>query len=480
MTFASIPFLFYFLPICLAVYFVSPWKNAALLIVSFIFYAWGEPVLILVLIASTIANHVVGKALARSPSRALLAAGVAGNLAILGGFKYLGFLAENLSAAVAALGGPSDALAVESYLPLGISFFTFQAVSFLVDVYRRDAPAPRRWTDTALFIAMFAQLIAGPIVRFKTIEGQIREREHSSARITDGARLIILGLSQKVLLANVFAIPADEAFGESPALLTAGAAWAGLIAYTLQIYFDFAGYSNMAMGLGRLFGFTLPRNFDFPYASQSVTEFWRRWHITLSAWFRDYVYIPLGGNRRGPRRTYFNLVAVFLLCGLWHGAAWAFVFWGAYHGAFLVIERLSFGRALNAAPAAARHAYLIAVVMLGWVPFRTENIAAAFAYYRALFGAAPEAWVRWQDVVAQDVQYVLAIGAAAALFPLWRGAATGAWKALRPGPTAPAALNGTGAAAQLGASAIALCVLFVLSAALLAGGAYNPFIYFRF
>ncbi len=486
MTFASIPFLFYVLPITLAAYWATvrwagAWKNAVLLAASLVFYAWGEPVLVLLLLASTMANHVLAQALARGSRPGLLALGVALNLAPLIGFKYLAFLAENLGLLLGAAGAQpgvtAPLLGLEIRLPLGISFYTFQAISLLVDVHRRTAPPPRRWVDTALYVALFPQLIAGPIVRFKTIVGQLEGRRHDALRFSAGARLFVLGLAQKVLLANTFAVPADAAFGENPALLTAGAAWLGVVFYALQIYFDFAGYSNMAMGLGRMFGFRLPRNFNFPYAAASVTEFWRRWHVTLSAWFRDYVYIPLGGNRRGAGRTYVNLLAVFLLCGLWHGAAWAFVVWGLLHGAFLALERTPAGAVIRAAPRLLRHAYLLVVVLLAWVPFRTEDLGAALGYYAAMFGAPGERLVDAGQIARDDTLYVLAIGLAAAFYPAWRPALRALARLLREqlGSARPAVIAGRAAAAQAATAALLLA-----SAALLAGGAYNPFIYFRF
>jgi alginate O-acetyltransferase complex protein AlgI len=480
MTFASIPFLFYFLPLFIAAYYAAPAKNLVLLAGSLVFYAWGEPVLVLVLIASTGVNHLIGARLAERPRAALLAVGIVLNLAALASFKYLGFFAENLSRLIEALGGPTAAFDIESRLPLGISFFTFQSISFLIDIHRRDAPAPKRWVDTALFISMFPQLIAGPIVRFKTVESQIQSRRHTPERFSDGARLFILGLAQKVLLANVFAWPADQAFGADPSFLTARAAWAGVICYTLQIYFDFAGYSNMALGLGRMFGFRLPRNFDFPYTAQSVTEFWRRWHITLSQWFRDYLYIPLGGSRGGRWRTYRNLVVVFLLCGFWHGAAWAFVAWGAYHGLFLVLERVGLGRLLAAAPAVVRHGYLILVVALGWVPFRTEDLGLALGYYGALFDFSRDASLEWKHIVSSDAEYILVIGVVVALWPLVRRPIAALARTLsRLWPPGVREASPVATARTLAGFA-ALTVLLFLSATLLAGGVYNPFIYFRF
>lgn len=473
MTFASIPFLFYFLPVFLAFYLASPWRNAAMLAASLVFYAWGEPVYVIALLVSVTVNHVAGRLIAERGSRAALVAGVVWNLAALGWFKYAGFLADVVSNLVAAAGGPDHVFAVDAHLPLGVSFYSFQAVSFLIDVRRKDAPAPRRWMDTALYIAMFPQLIAGPIVRYKAIAEQIARRTLSFERFADGARQFMAGMAQKVLLANTFAGPADAAFA-APGDLSAGAAWLGLACYALQIYFDFAGYSNMALGLGRMCGFDLPQNFNFPYASQSVSEFWRRWHMTLSAWFRDYVYIPLGGNRRGPARTAINLWAVFLLCGLWHGAAFAFVVWGAYHGLLLVIERTRFAAALAAAPRVARHVYLLVAVTLGWIPFRAESVAGTADYARAL-GRVSGGSLDVARIAPDGLWAILALGAAIALWPLF-GEAFGAISRRLPILRA----RGESAAVATFASDLGLFALLALSAAALAAGTYNPFIYFRF
>ncbi|WP_375202031.1 MBOAT family O-acyltransferase [Hyphococcus sp.] len=470
MTFSSIPFLFYFLPIFLVLYAVSPGKNIALLCASLVFYAWGEPAHILFLLLSLVVNHILARAIARKKDNRLLFLGISLNLAGLGWFKYAGLIAET---AEGFFGGAD--LFAQPHLPLGISFYTFQAISLLIDVRRKDAEAPENFIETALYISMFPQLIAGPIVRYKEIEEQLRGRTHSADKFASGARLFILGLAQKTLLANNVAGIADAAFdAPAEAALTIGAAWVGLAAYSFQIFFDFAGYSNMAVGMGRMFGFELPRNFNFPYVAQSVTEFWRRWHMTLSRWFRDYLYIPLGGNRDGAAKTYRNLWIVFLLCGLWHGAAWTFVFWGAWHGAFLVMERAFLGRWLTAAPRILRHLYLPLVVALGWVPFRAESFAGAGAYYAALFGKdAGEYPTALADIAPEGFGYIFALCAVTAFWPLIREALTAL-----PKPTLPARVVSGRSAFLL--SQAQLVILFVLCAAMLAGGAYNPFIYFRF
>ena len=469
MTFSSIPFLFYFLPVFIGLYFLLPWRNLVLLAGSLIFYAWGEPVLVLVLVLSLIANHEIGKQLVRTQARSWLIAGVVLNLVLLAGFKYAGFIGGMI--------GVNPVVFEGLHQPIGISFYTFQAVSYLIDLSRKDAPAPRNFIDTALYISMFPQLIAGPIVRYKSIAEQLQFRTHSFETFSEGARIFILGLAQKVLLANTFAEVADLAF-DAEAGLMMGAAWIGLAAYSFQILFDFAGYSNMAIGMGLMFGFRLPQNFDFPYASQSLTEFWRRWHMTLSAWFRDYLYIPLGGNRVSQVRTYLNLWIVFLLCGLWHGAALAFIFWGTYHGAILILERVFLGEALRKLPRIFRHIYLPLVVAIGWVPFRTEDMGEALSYYGALLGQQSGAGAIGIDGVASDgMVTVMLIGAVIAFWPLLRGPAEVLVERFREDDREPSKAV---ALFKSSTQQIVLCILFLACTAALVGGAYNPFIYFRF
>jgi len=480
MTFSSVSFLFYFLPIFLGIYLVVPFRNAALLVGSLVFYAWGEPVLVLLLLASLLANHGLGRWISARHDRRVLTLGVSLNLLALGFFKYAGLIAELLEPALALLGLP-HAPDPDVRLPVGISFYTFQAISLLIDLHRRDAPPPRSLLDTALYISMFPQLIAGPIVRYKTIAAQLRVRQHSLEKFADGARVFILGLAQKVLLANTVAEVADEAFrgnalDPAAGVLTVTAAWVGLLAYSLQVYFDFAGYSNMAIGMGRMFAFELPQNFNFPYVAQSVTEFWRRWHITLSQWFRDYLYIPLGGNRGSAARTYRNLWIVFLLCGLWHGAALTFVFWGAFHGAFLVLERAFLGERLKTAPRFLRHVYLPLVVALGWVPFRTENFGDMTSYYAALVGLGDTAATRTvADVMPEGMVWLLAVASIVAVWPL----VSELWERVRRSLPEMGDLTRV-SRLQFWALQASLAILFVGCAAALVGGAYNPFIYFRF
>ena len=458
MIFASVPFLFYFLPVLLAVYFCVPqrlrqWRNVILLIFSLIFYAWGEGFFVFMLLAMTGINHVLGRFIARHHNGWLLGIGIVLNLAPLFWYKYAGFAAQTFGA---DWQGPA--------LLLGISFFTFQAVSYLVDIWReRTAPAPS-WLNTALYICAFPQLIAGPIVRYHLIADQIENRRETVDGFVCGIRLFILGLAQKVLLANTLGETADIAFGEPVQNLSVLLAWVGAVCFSLQIYFDFAGYSNMAIGMGRFFGFDYPRNFEFPYIAGSVREFWRRWHITLSNWFRDYLYIPLGGNRRGAVRTYANLVIVFVLCGLWHGAAWTFVLWGLWHGVFLVIERAGLGSVLDRLPRLARSLYLVPVVTLGFVLFRAESLPHALGYFAALFGGNG-------DPVLTHPAYLIGSGGMAVM-ALGFLCATPVFKVLTQ------RLSGSPAAVMAGHAG--LFALLLASIVMLAGDTYNPFLYFRF
>ncbi len=471
MVFSSPIFLFAFLPLVLLLYYAAPGglRNALLLAASLFFYAWGEVAYVLVMLASIAANYLAGLAIgAARHRRAALIAGIAGNLALLGAFKYAGFFVENLNAALPALG--IGALPVpQLHLPLGISFFTFQAMSYLVDVYRGEAPVQRSPWRVALYIALFPQLIAGPIVRYHDVAGQLASRRHDLDGFAYGVERFIYGLGKKLLIANPLGEVADAAFGVPAGELGTTLAWIGVVAYTLQIYFDFSGYSDMAIGLGRMFGFRFLENFDYPYVSQSIREFWRRWHISLSTWFRDYLYIPLGGNRISPVRTYLNLVVVFLLCGLWHGASWNFVVWGALHGAFLALERAGLERRLGRLSRALRHAYVLAVVMVGWVFFRADDLPAALRYLGAMagIGAAPGDLHPWPFYVSHEALWALVAGIVLST-PIYR-VLRGREAALRAVPAVAWSFGLAVPALVLGLSVLKL-----------AAGSYNPFIYFRF
>ncbi|MEE8467510.1 MAG: MBOAT family O-acyltransferase [Planctomycetota bacterium] len=409
MVFSSPTFLFLFLPLVLVLHLVlgKRLRNAGLLAASLLFYAWGEGFLVAIMLLSIATNWGLGLWVARARAagggKRAVAVSVAFNLGLLVTFKYANWIWASLSSLLGALGlmdgglppmaevlgPPLEALGLTDgslpadwgiRLPIGISFFTFQAMSYVIDVYRGEAEIQRNPVHFGVYIALFPQLIAGPIVRYRDVAQQIRERTVDLTGFAWGVRRFVVGLGKKMLIANVVGHAADRIFALTPAELTTSAAWLGLVCYTLQIYFDFSGYSDMAIGLGRMLGFRFLENFRFPYVSRSVTEFWRRWHISLSTWYRDYLYIPLGGSRRGPGRTYLNLLIVFALCGLWHGASWSFLVWGLFHGAFLVVERLGLGAALERRPAVLRHAYLLAVVMTGWVFFRAETLTQALEY----------------------------------------------------------------------------------------------------
>ncbi len=380
MLFTSIVFLCAFLPLVFLLDRLWPRSNLFLLLASLVFYAWGEPIYLALLLASMAFNHAVALQLDKRDGTArggLLAFGVTVNLLLLGGFKYAGFLLIGILGIRGFVPPP---------LPLGISFFTFHCLSYLIDVHRRAIPAERSRIDFFTYVALFPHLIAGPIVRYAEIGPQLKARSRTLQGMTLGLRLFTLGLAQKLLLADQLAPVADKVFAADPLALPALAAWSGLACFTLQIYFDFAGYSTMAIGLALMLGIRFPRNFDRPYAARSVTEFWRRWHMTLSRWLRDYLYIPLGGNRRGSLATGRNLVLTFLACGLWHGAAWTFVAWGAWHGLLLLAERAGLGALLARLWAPLRHGYLLLAVMLGWVLFRATDLHHAWLFLGALLG----------------------------------------------------------------------------------------------
>src|SRR5258705_6551643 len=400
MVFSSIIFLFYFLPLFFLAYLLTRFSKTTLLVFSLIFYAWGEPIFIPLMIVMIMLNHRFGLLIERAPdagrSRFWLIVGIAINLLPLVVFKYGTFLVHILLNAFAGIAiekfgfSPDQVVANHIPLPLGISFYTFHALSYLIDVYRKDVRAERSLRDLAVYISMFPQLVAGPIIRYKTIAGEIHKPVLSLDRAAEGIRIFVIGLSQKILIANTVALSADQIFSLSPDQLSTSLAWIGVFCYTLQIYYDFAGYSNMAIGLGLMIGFTFPINFNYPYIADSMTDFWRRWHISLSSWFRDYVYISLGGNRISPVRTYFNLWIVFLLCGLWHGAAWNFVVWGAAPRALLGFGRAGLGKVLARSPPVFRHGYVLLAVMITWVLFRADNLGAAMHYLATMGGAGAE------------------------------------------------------------------------------------------
>ena len=479
MVFSSVIFIFYFLPVFLLGYYLSGWRTGALLAGSVAFYVWGEGPYIFLLGALILANYAGSRVLAAgertSPRRAVLAGLIILDLGVLCVFKYAGFVAQNLNRLLPGAPLPEIHLA----LPLGISFFTFQLISYVADVYWRRIQAEPSLTRFAAYILMFPHLIAGPIVRFASIADELHADRRRTGRIGLGVQYFIVGLSQKVLVANSVAVLADHAFNLNSALLDPATAWLGAGAYTLQIYFDFCGYSNMAIGLAFMLGFTFPKNFDHPYASRSITEFWRRWHISLSSWFRDYVYIPLGGNRGGAANTVRNLLVVFLLTGIWHGAAWTFVLWGLYHGAFLLAERFGVSRLLAALPRIVGHLYVVLVVMLGWVLFRAEDLPHARDYVYVMKGGNGVVPLPPATLVLLNAQTLAAI-AAGVVF----AAPTLPWlldrlrvPKLSPAPTLEPRLDTQGV--HILATPVLIAGL-VLSIAILASSTLNPFLYFRF
>jgi alginate O-acetyltransferase complex protein AlgI len=476
MVFASPIFLLLFLPLTLAAYYACPRRarNAVLLVASLVFYAWGELRYVPLVLGSVVFNWLVGIAIGNADDAAKrkrwLVLGIAGNLATLALFKYANFAVANLNT-LAPILGTSPLVLATIPLPLGISFFTFHAVSYVVDVYKRNAEPQRRAGTFALYILLFPQLIAGPIIRWRDIAEQLVSRRERLADFTYGVRRFVLGLGKKVLIANTLAQVADPIFALPPGEITMPLAWLGLACYTLQIYFDFSGYSDMAIGLMRMFGFRILENFNYPYVSRSVREFWRRWHISLSNWFRDYLYVPLGGNRRGEVRAYANLAIVFLLCGLWHGASWPFVLWGLWHGLFLIAERAALSRALDRIGLLA-HVYTLAAVMGGWVLFRCDTLAHATYYFAALGGFATGDTLR--NPAAQYLDpLTLTTLAVAIIFCAPIARSIGAWR------DRIATRQGIGALA-LGADVAWLAAVLMAGQAFLAAGTYNPFIYFRF
>jgi alginate O-acetyltransferase complex protein AlgI len=469
MPFSNTDFLFLFLPVFLLAYVLLPARNALYLGFSLFFYFVGEGWYLGIVFVSMIANYGFGLMIDQAEERRRLAISLAvsANLASLFVFKYLGFVSVSL------LGVAHDSRLATIHLPLGISFFTFHAISYLIDVYRRDVRAERSFVDLSLYMMMFPQLISGPILRFHLVAPQLRNRFVDGRKVYFGACLFCLGLAQKVLVADTLAGICDPLFSQWRTLSTASA-WLAAVTYTLQIYFDFGGYSNMAIGLGWATGFFYPRNFDYPYISQSITEFWRRWHMSLSRWFRDYLYVPLGGNRHGPLKTYRNLVVVFLLCGVWHGASWTFVLWGIYHGALLVLERLGLGRLLERSAQPLRHLYAMLAVIFGWVLFRADGLKQIGHMMRLMVVPGPT-----RDI---DVFYHLShsematiLLAALASTPLL-ARIVGRVAVL---PSMPPWDEAHPVWAYWTGGLLAL-ILFLAASIKVISGAYSPFIYFRF
>ena len=464
MVFSSLTFLYGYLPLTLALYFLTPLRlrNLALLLVSLFFYGWGEPVYVGIMLLSILIDYSHGLLVERyrendKKARWFAGQSVVFNLLLLGFFKYWDFLAGNLSlipgVSLPKLGLP---------LPLGISFFTFQTMSYTIDVYRRDAPVQRNVVDFGAFVTLFPQLIAGPIVKYKAVAADLKKRAHTAEGFAQGACRFTAGLSKKVLLAN----PAGELWqscqaAQAAGTLTAAGGWTGLLAFGLQLYFDFSGYSDMAIGLGRMFGFRFPENFDHPYCSVSVGEFWRRWHMSLTSWFREYLYFPLGGSRGGRARTLRNLVLVWFCTGLWHGASWNFILWGLYFALWLILERFALREVLARTPVLLKRVYTLVVVFVGWGVFSMEDLGVCGRYLAVCFGGGP-AWsaadaYRLRSCAA--LLLLLILGSTTLAVSLWGRLPERARRVLTP----PLLILG-----------------LALSTAYLVDGSYNPFLYFRF
>lgn len=470
MVFSSLTFLFFLLPICLLGYAVvgRRLRNLWLLIVSVLFYVWGSGALVILLAVSTLIDYAMGWLVAhgratenRSIQRLGVTFSVITNLGLLGYFKYANFFVDQIDSI--GLGGFEWETVT---LPVGISFYTFQSMSYTIDISRGRAEHLRNPLDFALYVTLFPQLVAGPIVRFHEISEQIRDRFVSLDLFTDGCIRFAHGLAKKVIVADSVAPIADAAFAGDDLSITA--AWIGLVAYSIQIYFDFSGYSDMAIGLGMMFGFRFPENFARPYSAVSVTDFWRRWHITLSNWFRDYVYIPLGGNRLSSARTIVNLSLVFFLTGLWHGANWTFIVWGLFHGALLVTERATGQRVLDAdgAGSIVRRGYVLLAVMIGWVFFRAADVGAAVDYLAAMFSTGGIMPDEMSATITHRSVFMLVFGAASVALP-------------RSFVTGPKLVDSRGVVADTARSLLVLGV-FPYTLVLVASGTFSPFLYFQF
>lgn len=461
MLFSSNVFLFLYLPMVLGLYYLSPRKlrNLTLFLVSLVFYGWGEPVYVFLMLGVIGLNYLCGFGIHQlrektGVAKALLTAGVAANLLILGYFKYAGLLVKTGKSLFSFLEGVKIP---DIALPIGISFYIFQSMSYVIDVYRQDAPVQKNPIIFGTYVTLFPQLIAGPIVRYQDVARQLISRWENIPQFAAGVRRFVVGLAKKVLLANQM----GALWQQLQASTGTAAAWVGIGAYTLQIYFDFSGYSDMAIGLGKMLGFEFLENFRYPYIAKSVTDFWRRWHISLSTWFREYVYIPLGGNRKGKKRQAFNLMIVWGLTGLWHGASWNFLIWGLYYGVLLILEKTILGKYLEKLPGTLQHVYTLFVTMMGWAIFYFEDMGSLRAFFHRAFTLSPTG----QSTVDWILGYLpLMLAAIVAATPLGVNLC-GKWQ--KKVWFAPVQM-------AMGAMLMLLCVASLVSQS------YNPFIYFRF
>ena len=468
MLFSSIVFLFTFLPAVMILYYLLPvrFRNVILLLASLVFYAWGEPVYLFLMLLSILFNYFSGLDIARNlqdkrAAKRSLVFNLIINLAVLGFFKYEGFVLDTLNGIL-----PVHISYHALPLPIGISFYTFQILSYIIDVYRGNVKVQTNLPNFALYVTMFPQLIAGPIVQYADVDEQLASREVSRTKFGEGSMYFIRGLAKKVLLANTSGMIFTEVSGLAKGNIAVMTAWLGAFAYMFQIYFDFSGYSDMAIGLGKMFGFEFNMNFNYPYVSKSITEFWRRWHISLSSWFRDYVYIPLGGNRVSKIKHIRNLLIVWFLTGLWHGAAWNFVAWGLYYGIILIIEKYILSPVLDKLPSVVRHIYSIVLVVIGWVLFFSPSLGGAARYLGMMFGAGAHGVADRESLYLLTTNLVLWIILIIGSTPLTD---VRYQHMLRQKKWNTTLLNG-----------IVYAVLFILCIAYLVTETYNPFLYFRF
>ena len=468
MVFSSAVFLFAFLPVVFILHTVirnTTARNVLLIAASLIFYAWGEPVYVVLLLASILINYLLGRFVwGRKP---VLVAAVIVNLAFLIVFKYAGFIVQSINAIpFISLKEPKISM------PIGISFYTFQAMSYVIDTYRDERKRPGSFLDVMLYVCLFPQLVAGPIVKYNSVREQLQDRQVSAEGVASGIQRFIVGLSKKMLIANVMAVAVDRMFALDMAQLDMASAWVGAVCYMLQIYFDFSGYSDMAVGMGKMFGFTFPENFDYPYTACSIRQFWKKWHISLTSWFREYLYFPLGGNRKGRARTLFNRFFVFLCTGIWHGADWTFVVWGIYHGVLTMLETVlvkdkkdkNAGKEADSARSVIRvlgHIYTLLAVMIGFVIFRADSMRQAVHFIASMFSFGATAVGTMTAVSVMSPLFIITlIIAAVACTPVLRMLPKNAVTRL------------------LGM--VLTIILYMLCIMEIAAGSYNPFIYFRF
>ncbi|MCR2044781.1 MBOAT family O-acyltransferase [Anaerosalibacter massiliensis] len=473
MLFSSVVFLFLFLPAVIFCYYIpgKKLKNTVLLIFSLFFYAYGEPKYLLVMLFSIVVNYILGLFVDkyredRRKVTLILSLAIIINILIIGYYKYFNFLIRNINTVFKTSISIRDIV-----MPIGISFFTFQGLSYVIDIYRQNGKVQKNPLNVALYISFFPQLIAGPIVRYETVAEQINEREESLDDFTYGVERFILGLSKKVLIANTVGLIADEVFSASTSDLSVLLVWLGILSYTLQIYFDFSGYSDMAIGLGRMFGFKFLENFNYPYISKSITEFWRRWHISLGTWFRDYVYIPLGGNRVSKGKYFRNIFIVWFLTGLWHGASWNFIIWGLYYGCILTIEKLFLGKYLEKIWRPIQHIYTIFFIIIGWLFFRAETLTQALEYLKIMFGFTKHTFINFQAMYyLKEYKFVLILSIIATLplYPLIKG------------KIEEISIGSANVMIKNYIKPIILIGIFILSISYLINSTFNPFIYFRF